>query len=154
MGLETALRYFSIFHFPHKVHHLRPHWLTSNFCNMDRLHRRAFLCNHLTQMGLICIKICAILLWLGLNNIDHCLQLSAFDASKEVSDFGVIDHSTVAIVCEAHHDGILFFVECDVLVPIPPFYLTVIVRGLQLSFCFCNVPDHVVGAKKLLVDVK
>ena len=48
----------------------------------------------------------------------------------------------------------LFFVECDALVPIPPFHLIIIKRGLQLSSCICGLHDHMVSAKKTLVDVK
>ena len=92
--------------------------------------------------------------WLGLDNIDSSLQLSALDALEEVADFGSIVHSTIAIVCKALHDGKLFSVECHVLVPILPFPLIIIVRGLQLSFCFCGLPGHMVRAKKLLLDVK
>ena len=33
--------------FPCKGHHFRPHWPTSSFCNMDRLHNQALLCDHL-----------------------------------------------------------------------------------------------------------
>ena len=97
---------------------------------------------------------CTILFWLGPNNIDHCLQLGALNALEEVMDFGAIVHSTVAITCKAPHDGVLFLVECNILIPIPPFHLTIKVRGLQLSFCIFGLPGHMIRAEELLVGIK
>ena len=88
---------------------------------------------------------CTILFWLGSDNIDCYLQLSSLDALEKVAYFGAIVHSTVTIICKAFNVGILFLVECA---------LTIIVRDLQLSFCFCGLPGHMVGAKKMLVDVE
>ena len=48
----------------------------------------------------------------------------------------------------------LLFMECNILVPIPCHSLTIIMEVLQLSFCFCCLPDHMVRTKKMLVDVK
>ena len=48
----------------------------------------------------------------------------------------------------------LVFVECNVLVLIPPSPLTIIVEVLQLFFCSCGLPGHMVMAKESLVDAK
>ena len=48
----------------------------------------------------------------------------------------------------------MFVVEDDKLVPIPCLSLTIIVGVLQLSFCFCGLPCHVVRAKKMHMDIK
>ena len=48
----------------------------------------------------------------------------------------------------------MFLVECDIFVPIPPFHLTIIVRCLQLSFCIYGMLGHMIRAEKKLVDVK
>ena len=50
------------------------------------------------------------------------------------------------------HDGMLLFVDCDIFVSISSFPLTIIVRSLQLSFCFCGLPGHMARPKKLLMD--
>ena len=73
---------------------------------------------------------------------------------KKVADFCAIDHTTVAIICKALHDSMLFFVEGDILVPILHLSLTIIMGVLQLSFCICGLPGHMVRAKKTLVDIK
>ena len=64
-----------------------------------------------------CMKIYAKFFWLGPDNIDCNLQFSILDVSEEVAYFGTIVHATVAIFCKALHDGMLLFVECNILVP-------------------------------------
>ena len=95
--IPDCLRVLFAFYFPHKARHFRPHWLTSSFCNMEGLHRRAFLHDHLTQIGHCCIKIWAILFWLAPNNIDCSLQLNALDAMKQVVNLSAVVYSTVAL---------------------------------------------------------
>ena len=73
------------------------------------------------------IKICSILLWLGMDKIDQCLQIKALDALEKVGDLGAIAHITIAIICNALHNGMLFFVEGNVLVPVSCISLTIIV---------------------------
>ena len=65
-----------------------------------------------------------------MDSIDSSLQLRALDALEKVVDFGAIVHSTIAIVYKALHDGMLFFVECDILVPIPQLLFTIIMGVL------------------------
>ena len=99
-------------------------------------------------------QICIIFFWLGLDNVDHGQQLSALNALEKVTDLGAMVYSTVAVICKALHDDMLFLMLCDVLIPIPPFFLTIIVKNLQLSFSICGLPDHMVSTKKFLMDVK
>ena len=83
------------------------------------------------------IEMFSILLRLGTDNIHHSLQLRAFNALEKVADF-----------CA---NGLLYFVEGDILVLI--FVSLAIMMGvLQLSFCFCSLPDHMVRAKKMLMN--
>ena len=114
---------------------------------MDILH-------HFAQIIHGCIKTHPILLLLGLDNMDCYLQLSALDVLEKVVDFAANVHATIAIICKALYDGMMFFVECNLLVPILCFPLTIIVEGLQLSFCFCSLPGNMIRAKKLLIDIK
>ena len=58
------------------------------------------------------------------------------------------------MICKALHDSILFLVECNILVSTPSFLLTIIVNALQLYFHFCDLPGHMVRAKKSLMDIK
>ena len=100
------------------------------------------------------VKIDAILLWFGMDNIYCCLQLRALDALEKVADFCAIVHTTVAIIYKILHDCVLFFVEDDIFVPVPCLSLTIIMGVLQLSFCIYGLPGHMVRAKKLLMDVE
>ena len=68
---------------------------------MDRLHYRAFLCDHLAQIRHSCVKICTIFFWWGTDSIDHCLQLSALRSLEKVADHGAIVHSTAALIIMA-----------------------------------------------------
>ena len=97
-----------------------------------------------------------ILLWLGPDNIHCCPQLITLDSLEKVVDFSAIVHSNVAMISKSLHYGVMFLVKCDILVPIPSFPLTSIIRDLQLSFCFCFfcLPGHMVRAKILIVDVE
>ena len=135
-----------------KVCHLRLCWLTYGLSNTDGLHCVALCHNHLANIRYSCIKIFAILLLLGPSNIDCCLQLSILDCLEKVSDLCAITHSTVALIYQSLHYSLLFLMECDILVTIPSFLLTIIV--MQLSFCFCGLPGHMVRDKKLLKNVK
>ena len=69
-----------------------------------------FLCDHLAHIGHHCIKIHAIFLWLGPDNIDPSLQLSVIDALGEVADFSAIGVFTVVVLCKGLYDGMLFCV--------------------------------------------
>ena len=51
-----------------------------------------------------------------MDNIDCILQLIALDALEKVAVLGAIVHSTIAIICKALHDGMLFFAEGDIFV--------------------------------------
>ena len=57
------------------------------------------------------------------------------------------------MIFKALHHCVLFLLECNILVPIPLFILTIIMRISQLSFCFFDLPDHMVGAKIWLMDI-
>ena len=116
-GVPDCLKVLFTPYFPCEGRHFRPHWLTSGSCNTDRLHGRAFLHDHLAQ-------------------IDHTFlvgpkqswpqspnQYSWFIG--ENADLSAIVHSTVEKYCKAFHDGMLFLVECNILVSIPPFLLTI-----------------------------
>ena len=153
-GISVCLGVLHTFYFPHEGRYFRSHWLTSSSCNTNSLCGQAFLHNQLAQIRHNWIKICAIHIWLGTDSIDCGLQLRAFDAFEEVADLGAIIHSTIAIICNVHHDGMLFFVEGNILVPIPCLSLTIKIKILQLFFCICGLPDHMDRAKKMLVDVK
>ena len=56
-GIPGCLWVLFAFCLPWDSHHLRPHWLTSGFHNMNKFHRRASLCDHLAQIGHSCVKI-------------------------------------------------------------------------------------------------
>ena len=75
----------------------------------------ALLWHLLAKVRHSCNKIHAILLWLGPDNIDHCLQLSALDSLEKVVDLDAIVHWTVTIMCNAFHYCVLFLVDCDIL---------------------------------------
>ena len=144
---------FSLY-LPCESHHFRPCWLTSGFCNMDWLHNEAFLHSNLAKIAHSSIEICAILFLLGANNIDHSLQLRALDALEEVVDFSDIVHTAIAIICNTLHDGMVLFMESNILVSISWYSLMIILGVLQLSFCICCHPCHMIMAKKMLMDVK
>ena len=76
------------------------------------------------------------------------------NALEEAVEHGAIVHTTVAIIYMTLHNGMLVFVEGKILVPIPCLSLTITVGILQLSFCFCSLPGHMVRAKKMLVNIK
>ena len=103
---------------------------------MDRLHIIDLLHDHLTKIR------------------HHRIQLSTLHSLEKVADFSSIIKTTVTVVCNALHYCVLFLVECNIRVPISSFLCTIIMRVLQLSFCFCSLPGHIVRAKKLLLDVK
>ena len=68
------------------------------------------------------MKIFAIQFWLGQDNINYCLQLSASDSfEKEV----VVD-SIAAMLRKAILYCVLFLVECKILIPIPSLFLAII----------------------------
>ena len=71
-----------------------------------------------------------------------------------MANLGTIVHSTIAIISKALHDGMLFFVEGNILAPIPCLSLIIIMVVLQLTFCICSLPGCMIRAKKMLVDVK
>ena len=102
-----------------KGNHFRPQWLTSGLCNADRLCNQALPCDHFAQIRHVSIKFFFIHFWLGADNIDCCLQLRAPNALEKMADFGAIVHTTLAIIHMALHNGMLFFVEGNMHVPIP-----------------------------------
>ena len=89
-----------------------------------------------------------LLLWVGPIIVDCCLQRSAFDSLEKVLDFSAIMKTTVPMIYKASHKCVLVFVECDIIVPILPFILTIIVWDLQISFCLCGRHGHVIRAEK------
>ena len=64
---------------------------------MDRLHIVALL--HDTKIIHSCIKILAILFWLGLKNHEWCPQLSTIDSLEKVADFSAIVSAITAMIC-------------------------------------------------------
>ena len=81
--------------------------------------------DHLIKIRHSCIRI--LLLWLGPGNIDCCLQLSTSDFLDEVMDLSGIVYAIVAMILKALYYCVLIHVECDILVPIPSFLLTIII---------------------------
>ena len=67
-GLEAYLTLY----LPHEGCLFRLHQLTSALHNMDGIHIVALLYDHLTKIGHSCVKILAVLLWLGLDNTNCC----------------------------------------------------------------------------------
>ena len=74
---------------------------------MDRLHISALLHDHLTKIRQSCVQSYVILLWLGPDKINLCLQLSTLYSLEKVADFSAIVHSTVAMIYGALHYCIL-----------------------------------------------
>ena len=129
--------------FPGEGHHFRPHPLTSGFCNVERLHGRVFIHGHSAQIRHSRINIHTYFSgWAQTNLSDASNSVLLMPWRKWQTYFGAFVHTTVSIICNILHEGMTFLVECDIFVPIPPFPLTIIVRGLQLSFCFCSLPGH------------
>ena len=117
-------------------------------------YRWIHLGNHLAKVWHSTIKMLAMLLWLDIDSIGHCLQLSASDSLEKVADFSAIIDTTIIMICKALHYCVLFFAESDVIVLMPSAVLTIIVSVLQLSLCNCVLPGHIVRAKKMLMNVE
>ena len=67
------------------------------------------------------------LFWLGLENIDHCSQLSSSDTLEKDADLHASVITSVILMSKVLYICILFLVEFNILFSILPFLLTIIV---------------------------
>ena len=152
--IPDGLRVFFTLYLPHKDSHFRLPWLISGLSDTARLHCVVLLSDHLTNIRHSHIQILAILLWSGPDNNGHCLLFSALNSLEKMLDLSAIVHPTVAIIYQTLHYHVLLIVQENVLVQVPSFFLIIRVRSLQLSFCCCSLPGHMLKAKKSLMDIK
>ena len=106
-------------------------WLISVVNNINGWHIIDFVHNNLIKIRHCSIKTISILLWLGSNNIDCCLQLNALDFYEKIADFSAVINTIVAMILRALHYCLMFLIKCEILVPNTSFLLAIIVWDLQ-----------------------
>ena len=75
--------------------------------------------------------------------------MSSYSMDKVVYFIAIV-YATVAMIHKALNYNVLIHVSHGILVLISSFLLTIIVRGLHLSFCLCGLPTMRSGLRSCL----
>ena len=95
-----------------------------------------------------------IILWLGSDNIDYCLQLSSLNSLEKVTDLSAINDTIVAMIGKALYCCVLFLVECNILVSISSIFLSIKVWAFQSFFLLLWTAWQLVMTEKLHMDME